>query len=360
MISRLFRGTQKPVPAVDQPPSEAPSDAGWGRSTRADLLQRIADFLLRHDLDVSPRTLALAHAIQSGSDLWLCEKLFEREMSGRPVTLDWLEAAAGAVDDPDAIIDTIGQMMEQLEGSMTRFEGSAQRAISSTGESRQQFQRHFAAASDPGSGAIPQRFVELTQAVLGSLQRIEGEMRRTQDETQELRDNLKQARADAYNDHLTRLPNRRAFEKRFAQYYEQALANGGTLFVAICDVDNFKGVNDRFGHETGDGLLRAIAAILQEITCNECFVARHGGEEFVLLFRNTDLEVVLERIEHARCTLRARRFIARSSKQAVGTISFSAGVADVMSAEGPRAALAEADKALYRAKECGRDRVICA
>lgn len=332
----------------------------WGENSRRDLLHQITDFLLRHRLDVTPRNLSLAHAIKSGSDLWLCERLFEREISGQPVTQDWLDKTASASGDHEAVLDSIGEMMDRLEQSMARFEESTEHATRKTDQCRNEFARHVRDVRDAAPDSISRRFVDLSQAMLGTLQRIDNEMRRSQSETRELRANLQQARADAQKDHLTRLPNRRAFEDRFARFHAEALAQRDRLFVAICDVDHFKHVNDRFGHETGDGLLRAIAGILKQIASTHCFVARHGGEEFVLLFRGCGREEVLAQIERAQRALKERRFIARRSGEVVGVVTLSAGIADVMAEIDPRAALAKADEALYRAKELGRDRVLSA
>lgn len=360
VIARLFGGRSNEVQAMPVLARTEISDAQWGDGIRAELLAEIGDFLLRNRLDVTPRNLGLAHAIKTGSDLWLCEKLAEREMSGRPVTQDWLDGVASATGDKEAMLDSIGQMMDKLEGSMTRFENSARNATTTTGECREEFAQHIAEVRDTAPDSVTRRFVQLSQAMLETLQRIDDEMRRSQSETAELRESLQQARADANNDHLTSLPNRRAFEERFAQFQREAEANGARLFVAICDVDHFKLVNDNFGHETGDGLLRAIASILNQIASSDCFVARHGGEEFVLLFRDCGREDVVAQIERAQRALKERKFIARRSGEAVGPITFSAGIADVMAEPDPRAALSKADQALYRAKEAGRDRVVCA
>lgn len=360
VIARLFGGRSNEVQAMPVLAGSEMAEVQWGDGIRAELLTEINDFLLRNRLDVTPRNLGLAHAIKTGSDLWLCEKLAEREMSGRPVTQDWLDGVASATGDKEAMLDSIGQMMDKLEGSMNQFERSARQASTTSDEYREEFANQMAAARDLAPQAINRRFLELSQNMLETLQRIDKEMRRSQSETAELRESLQQARADAENDHLTRLPNRRAFEQRFAQFHQNAQQLNQRLYVAICDVDHFKLVNDNFGHETGDGLLRAIASALKQIASGNCFVARHGGEEFVLLFRDCSREDVVAQIERVQRSLKERKFIARRSGEAVGPITFSAGIADVMAEPDPRAALSKADQALYRAKEAGRDRVVCA
>jgi diguanylate cyclase len=185
-------------------------------------------------------------------------------------------------------------------------------------------------------------------------------MQCSQAETDRLRADLEQARREADIDCLTGLPNRRAFEREYLRAVENARADGSPLHVAICDIDRFKSVNDRFGHEAGDGLLRAVASMLGECATDGCFVARHGGEEFVLLLRGPSREDSVARVDAVRAALAARRFISRRNRLPIGTISFSAGMADVLAEADSRSALARADAALYRAKESGRNRVVCA
>src|SRR3546814_14337675 len=90
---------------------------------------------------------------------------------------------------------------------------------------------------------------------------------------------------DAELDYLTGLPNRRAFELLLDRHHKEARAALEPLSVAFCDIDEFKKVNDLHGHEAGDRVIKAIADTLARISNDHCHVARHGGEEFVMLFR---------------------------------------------------------------------------
>src|SRR3546814_16509901 len=84
-------------------------------------------------------------------------------------------------------------------------------------------------------------------------------------------------------DYLTGLPNRRAFELLLDRHHKEARAALEPLSVAFCDIDEFKKVNDLHGHEAGDRVIKAIADTLARISNDHCHVARHGGEEFVML-----------------------------------------------------------------------------
>jgi diguanylate cyclase len=159
-------------------------------------------------------------------------------------------------------------------------------------------------------------------------------------------------------DHLTGLPNRRAFERRLVSAAMEARTKGEPLSLAFCDLDHFKMINDRHGHEAGDRVLCALATSLMEYAGDQFFVARHGGEEFVLLFYGLDKNAAYQRLDALRAAQATRLLMNRDNRQPFGKITFSGGVAEVTEEADTRSALARADAALYRAKEEGRNRVM--
>ena len=128
-------------------------------------------------------------------------------------------------------------------------------------------------------------------------------------------------------------------------------------WLAIGDIDHFKRVNDTFGHDTGDRVINAVARSLARLTDDKCHAARHGGEEFVMLFRGISLDEAKARLDTARETLGNRRFVKEASDEVIGLVTFSGGIADVFGHDSPRLALRAADGSLYRAKEQGRNRI---
>ena len=111
------------------------------------------------------------------------------------------------------------------------------------------------------------------------------------------------------------------------------------LCVAFCDVDHFKRINDTHGHDAGDRVLRAVAHSLARISNDRCHVARHGGEEFVVLFRGQSLNEAWDVLEEARSQQAERRLVNRANDMPFGKITFSCGLADVFAYPDPRAAL---------------------
>lgn len=160
------------------------------------------------------------------------------------------------------------------------------------------------------------------------------------------------ARRAAETDQLTGLLNRRGFDLHCARRLARARSQGDPASVMILDLDHFKRINDQFGHPTGDEVLRAFAASLRRVLPPSAVVGRMGGEEFVVFLNGARLETVQTIAE----TIRG----ATSVIEHLPPITVSIGVAGVMSGETFSDAMRRADKALYEAKETGRNKVCIA
>lgn len=158
-------------------------------------------------------------------------------------------------------------------------------------------------------------------------------------------------RAAAATDPLTGLPNRRGFLAHAEALLAASRRQGATAAVLLLDLDHFKAINDRFGHAAGDAVLQQAAAVLREVIRRADVPVRWGGEEFAVLLPFTSLADGAALAERLRLALRAR--VPHPGGEAV---TVSIGVAAL--GEGSLAeAMREADRALYRAKAAGRDRV---
>ena len=164
------------------------------------------------------------------------------------------------------------------------------------------------------------------------------------------------AEREARRDFLTGLPNRHAYEERISQEIARSKRYGRDLSLLMVDVDNFKLVNDSLGHEAGDLVLQKIAAQLGGSLRTMDFVARIGGEEFVIILPETNLDGA---IEVANRLLSAIRDNPVETTKGLLPVTVSIGVsAGVMKDSlDEKQMLSDADQALYRAKRTGKDRV---
>lgn len=323
-------------------------------------LDEIASFLAYHQLEVSTNTLMIAFNYLSGAEPELV-RLIDRRMTERlPVTLDWLDriVAETGLGNEVAII---AKMMERLETSIEEFGRTSRDAHRATSEYNSALEAHVGELEQvTTAGVVIGELATITKVMLKRTREIEKQMARSDAQTRALRKRLAEARRSADEDHLTGLPNRRAFEARYEEEHRQAFAALEPMTIAFCDIDNFKRINDGHGHEAGDRVLKLVADSLARTSDDRCHVARHGGEEFVLLFRNTPIDAAFTRLEALRQQLAERSLVNRATDLPFGQITFSAGMADVFAYSDRRSALKAADAALYRAKQEGRNRIVVA
>jgi diguanylate cyclase len=176
-------------------------------------------------------------------------------------------------------------------------------------------------------------------------------------EIKALRQQLDKVRVEAQTDALTGLANRKAFEARYSELAAASEAGGGPLSLILCDIDFFKRVNDSFGHQTGDQVIRFVGTVMDRSKPEGGLVARMGGEEFALLAPNTSLAAAAEIAERIRLAVESKKLVRRSSNEDLGKITVSLGVSQRQMKEKGTSLVERTDEALYSSKRRGRNKV---
>jgi len=176
----------------------------------------------------------------------------------------------------------------------------------------------------------------------------------------QLRQSVQQTIELAVTDGLTGLNNRRYLDKHMRLLFERAVARGRPLSICITDIDRFKSVNDTYGHDAGDEVLREFANRVRATVRGADLACRFGGEEFVVVMPDTGPEMAAAVAERLRTIIEMNPFTLHQAGVAL-SITASIGISStVWGAQSPEQLLKQADTALYDAKQSGRNRVVAA
>ena len=322
-------------------------------------MDMVCDWLAEAGLDPTPDTLALAWQAAHGSGE-IGHSIIDsaRDTDGHIPTLavPQLMIALGLRQDRRALNAMIDEAKANV-GSAQALTGQSSAAIA---DYRAALAVPAAAIADPARArAAISEMQGLTQALLERTRAAEAELRATASVMGELRERLAETQRQALADPLTELPNRRAFEGALAEALAACETGPAetTMSVAFVDLDHFKAVNDTHGHATGDRVLKHVAGLLSKLSGDNCHVARHGGEEFALVFAGLNASAAYTRLNEAREALTDAVLLNRDNAQPIGRLSFSAGIAQYHRGESSSRLLARADASLYEAKANGRDQI---
>ena len=200
-----------------------------------------------------------------------------------------------------------------------------------------------------------QKLLDLSRMMVESTRENREQISQTNEKLAELQKDLEVARNEADHDKLTRLPNRRKFDRDLDAVFQRLQDDNGAFVLAFVDVDHFKRINDTFGHECGDRVLRMIANQLSQLSDNRCSISRYGGEEFAILIEDDDVDNVFQKIDDCRSGLASKSLVDVGSGRPIGQVTFSVGMAQCLPSDTKRSILRKADVALYNAKSGGRN-----
>lgn len=178
---------------------------------------------------------------------------------------------------------------------------------------------------------------------------------RVNSNSQQLSHELDQVRVLSLTDDLTHLPNRRAFIRRLEDEINRSQRESSPLTLGILDLDHFKNINDKYGHNVGDEILRIYARDVLSIFRHYDMVARYGGEEFAVILPNTDKEGALRAFTKVKN--KAAGHYYRQQDISIALPSFSAGLAMHQPGESPEEFIERVDALLYKAKRSGRNHI---
>lgn len=266
----------------------------------------------------------------------LKHNLSEAQQTIKAMIAGFVDQLAHFAETTGSYHDTIGQCAQKIAAArdITQIGGVLDEVMRET----RNIQQHAAHSRDDLLAA--QARVQQAEARIAALQ---AEL----DETSRL----------VSHDALTGTLNRRGLEEMFTKEASRAARRGSPLCVALLDLDNFKKLNDTYGHRSGDDALIHLVRVIRENLRPQDSVARYGGEEFILLYPETGLTEAAAALTRLQRALTTALFLADNQKV---LITFSVGVAGWVPGESLETVVRRADEAMYRAKQMGKNRVVVA
>ncbi len=339
----LPRKRKEAAPAAD--PAE-PQD--W----QASIYGAVGEFLFGNRLDPTPDNYDLAFQYRAAINARLVEAVRTELATTGIVTADAAERIFADSAGP-ITASSLAAMAERIETQMANLT-----TISTTsGDDAEAFCTALEATCTRGD-AVPDTILALTRSMISRTRVAEAQLRRSTKELNRMRASLREAQRFADVDSLTDLLNRRAFKRDLEKAMRRAREKPSPLTLAFCDVDNFKRLNDAHGHETGDRVLRFVAALMTQRFAKMGVVGRFGGEEFVIMLPKMDPREALAAVDACRAELADRQLYSATDRHLIGSVTFSAGLSVMRDGDEMADMLRRADEALYRAKNQGRNKVL--
>src|SRR5262249_19351247 len=207
--------------------------------------------------------------------------------------------------------------------------------------------------------ALIENLVRSTVQVEHTNYSLEARLKASKQEINQLQENLETVRNESLTDPLTGLANRKYFDQMFERAVADCRAQGEDISLLLTDIDHFKSFNDRYGHLTGDQVLRLVAQAVKHNVKGQDIAARYGGREFAVILPETSLPQAMTVADHIRRAVACKELIKRSTGENLGRVTISVGVAVLHADESIRTLIERADACLYTAKHKGRNLVAC-
>lgn len=316
--------------------------------------------LATHQIAPSPAHFRLGYDICAGRNEALKEAIEKILSTPEPDTQDalWALYKRTYVQD-DKALDIMRQELRRIIVTVKgEFEQSGA-ALSTYSHTLNQFVELLEEGGPPEfMAAEVDKIIEKTRSAEMSQRSLSAQLTQIVSEVQSLRDELEYVRRESLTDALTGISNRKAFDSTLEHMVREARDAGSPFCILLADIDHFKKINDTHGHLVGDKILRFVAATIKRCIKGKDLVARYGGEEFGLLLPHTDLDSAHTVAEQIRQTVSSGKLKDKSNQESYGRVTISIGVAQFTVNDLPNTLVQRADRALYQAKERGRDRVV--
>ncbi|MBU6460498.1 MAG: diguanylate cyclase [Proteobacteria bacterium] len=306
-------------------------------------------------------------------DQWLKSQLdLIRDMTNQPISLELIHHAEQSITEiiykQGLLKHSLNEARSTMQNMLTMFIERLGALSTSTGEHNKKLDGY---AKQIRQAEDIRKLNTLLDELLRETGSIQIDMLRSHEDLSSMRKRVDDADArirsleselehigeKVREDQLTSAFNRRGLASEFEREAARATRTGSALCLAMLDIDNFKNLNDTYGHKVGDDALLHLVAVMQSVLRPSDIIARYGGEEFVILLTDTPLKEGIKVITRVQRELTKKFFLHNNERM---LITFSAGITLVDPFESQETTIERADQAMYEAKRMGKNRVVAA
>jgi diguanylate cyclase len=330
-------------------------------STKAsEYLRQAVPLLSKLQLPPTPINYSTVYCYLTGASLALNEVIDNLISEKKPFTVAVMLELHEKYVNGSASLAQQDKIQKSLEKIMAEASDEIQHVNNGANVFDSSINQHadnLSSLEDPQAAALVlKQVLQDTRSMVSQNQEIQNRMQETNAEIMKVKAELEQVKAASEKDALTGLKNRGAFDTAI----EHAVASTDTseTVLVMLDIDHFKRVNDNFGHLVGDRVIRYVSALLTQVIGKDNHIARYGGEEFAIIVTNKSADDVSKITDKVRIAMGNSKLQRKDSGETIGKITVSAGIAKLLPGDSVEAFIDRADKALYEAKETGRNKIV--
>jgi diguanylate cyclase len=323
-------------------------------------LRLVVPLMSEYNIPVTPKNYSVWYKYVSGTDSELRKTIDSMLEKGEVFseetneTLYWHFCAEKDENQLRDLRDDLQQILMTILREVTELTGQTQKYGSFIAGSVKTL------SENPSLGEvrdIVKAIIDETKTLGSFGKTVQAKLAETTDVLEALKKDFEQVKTEALVDFLTGAPNRKAFDQALTECISEATSDKKNLALLLIDIDHFKRFNDEYGHLIGDYVLKFVVKKIKEMVKGRDFLSRFGGEEFAVILPQTPLVGAKTVAENIRSYFAQATLKEIATLRNLGKISVSIGAACYRSGESPETLITRCDRALYSAKNAGRNRV---
>lgn len=330
----------------------------------AEYLRLALPLMSRYGIPVTPANYAVWYEYVSGANQQLNKKIDEHLNGGHVVDQKFTMALYEEFIDLKKEFSKLDEVHQRFANLQMNFSIALEEACENTTEFSNSIDSCKSIMDEDATpeiiGSLLRQLSTSTNSMLDKNRTLLNDLNSAKVEIADLKQQLTDAKQQAKTDTLTSLANRKAFLDHMQHHVDQLAHRYTKSSLILLDIDHFKNINDNFGHLFGDKVIRAVSEVLRRNTKGKDLAARFGGEEFIIHLPETDIHGAKVVAESIRKTIESASIINPMSKKVVSRVTVSLGITELLPQDQLEDAVARADKALYAAKNSGRNKLCVA